>query len=189
MALERQLWWEYIHRGPAGPLRLAYIKTDRQRQLPTITGPHGFERAFAAGDESWTSTLVELTRSGYNYSENTYTAARLGPCVPHIFIRNRNRETSHELPWCWIWICLLRTFLVCQFSTFRRRINWTDSFFWLAGWFSLFSYPSVRNDKTAESGFFRSTFSVLSIETQLMVLLLVMNTSDCFSCSVQDEIS
>ena len=124
---------------------------------------------------------------GYNYSENTYTAARLGPCVPHIFIRNRNRETSHELPWCWIWICLLRTFLVCQFSTFRRRINWTDSFFWLAGWFSLFSYPSVRNDKTAESGFFRSTFSVLSIETQLMVLL--MNTSDSFSCSVQDEIS
>ena len=26
-------------------MRPAYIKTDRQRQLPTITGPHGFERA------------------------------------------------------------------------------------------------------------------------------------------------
>ena len=43
-------------------------KTDRPRQQPTITGPH-FERAFAAGDESWTRysrvtiVFLELTSS------------------------------------------------------------------------------------------------------------------------------
>ena len=32
-------------------------KTDRPRQQPTITGPHGFERAFAAGDDLGPDTV------------------------------------------------------------------------------------------------------------------------------------